>query len=1143
MVGFRTLATGIAGGTGGDFHAADGGAILIAEVDGRVGRYDLQTGAYDPFGSGWSEPVDVVIDRGGTDAFVSERTGAVVRIALSSPARVDGEVIADGLRTPHQMQQSDDGSALYVVERDLMGRLLRIDLSDGALTTVAIGLHMAVGLAVDESRGLAYVIEQGATGGPRLARIDLASGTVAPLVGGLVAPFYLTWTDASHQRLMLVEREPLNRLSFVDVLAPTPARCTIATLPARLASVVPTPSAVIACCEQVLIELDFVATAIPEIALTMPTRPLFCGSWERIPIDLNRTGFTLDDLVFEVDAGPELGEVSLGRQVGLDPARQEIVLVAGPRLGRAALVVREAATNAVLATGAFETTTEWPSEVDGPSIAITGEHEPFVSGAAWGGGPAGPQNVDVIPAMGARRVATVLVDTSSARYPSTAASLDPIRTEWRNELMGDTADPDGVIRSVNHYFREVSFNRFDIAHVGNTVFGPFALANDWTAYFQPDANGNWQFKGNLPQAAVTAAQDEVDFSQVDSLVIIVNTVPAAGITPVRFAWPYASGATVTFMPPGAAMPQMRTIGIVVMPFDWDVQDGRRIHETLSHEIGHNIGLPDLYMSSGGFGPEIADRDVNNFDIMSADGRLAHLSLAHRMMLGWVRPEWIRPYNFALAGGGVDDTITLQAAETIGFGGPPAGRFAGIEVRRADGWNYYFEYRAEQSGQIGDQTLDVDRCLFGSDVVSGGVPVPLTRRSIIEIMNDVDGDGPILRPGDDYEEFDTSGPAQFQIDVVSTAADSAQIRVRYGAGGRPDPQIRPWPGGNVYQSPDIEVRNARNAADTAWANVPWAGNDNTVVAKIRNGGDFPAPQVRALFSVRDYGINGPEMNLPSDSQDIPAGNTVEFTTSWRPPANTPTNDAHFCIKVQIPLYQDPGNPAIVELTEVNNFAQSNYTRFISATASPATRGVSSIAVSNPYEERTRFFVFAQQDSSYYRTFLGHRWLWLDPGETRHVPFLYESLSGDPLHGQRIEHELERVWGVPARVSVVGTIEDPHDRQLHTGQVAGGAELQLGTGRATRILIGDTSLDVVSGRVVLESDGTPVNQGRMLLAIRLDASPDKIFYREGDVAQGSFFVPVDPQEFLGAGPLARVQAHYLGAFSYAPSDSETFEIDLL
>ena len=183
-----------------------------------------------------------------------------------------------------------------------------------------------------------------------------------------------------------------------------------------------------------------------------------------------------------------------------------------------------------------------------------------------------------------------------------------------------------------------------------------------------------------------------------------------------------------------------------------------------------------------------------------------------------------------------------------------------------------------------------------------------------LANDVDGDGPVLSAaGTDYEEDDPTGPAKFQIDLVSSAADSAQVRVRYGGGGRPDPSIRPWPGGDVWKSPDIEIRNAKSDVDGQWLNVPWAGHTNRVVAKVGNGGNFLAKNVPVNFFVKDFSISGaPEFQIGSDRKDVAPGATVEFETEWTPPANTPTDDAHYCVVVRIPLFQDPGNPAIVEL---------------------------------------------------------------------------------------------------------------------------------------------------------------------------------------------------------------------------------------
>ena len=59
-----------------------------------------------------------------------------------------------------------------------------------------------------------------------------------------------------------------------------------------------------------------------------------------------------------------------------------------------------------------------------------------------------------------------------------------------------------------------------------------------------------------------------------------------------------------------------------MPTDWTAVDGRRVHETLSHEIGHNLGLPDLYMNVTGFDPGIQARDVGSWDLMSQRRRSA-----------------------------------------------------------------------------------------------------------------------------------------------------------------------------------------------------------------------------------------------------------------------------------------------------------------------------------------------------------------------------------------------------------------------------------------------------------------------------------------------------------------------------------------
>lgn len=1147
----------VAGGLGAAIGAArvpGQDSIVFVEWAGRISSWDSVTRSVSQLGSGWVEPEGIVVAADGTTAYVSERGGDVLKVDLGAASRADASVLASGLVAPHQLALSPDGAALFVVEFDSAGRLLRIDLGDGAVSEVAGGLQGAIGLALSPDGATAYITQQASAG--QLTQVDLATGATTPLIaGGLIAPFFLAWADglpdghggviSPGTHLLIAERDPANRVSVVNLAAATPARRTVDSVGFRPSSVVPLGDRLYVFADRELTELDVSAGLEPSVRLGMPTGPLFIGGWSRVGVEVGGPGLSFDDLDFEVAGSPITGGISLSRDITFDPAHPEVMLLAGSEPGRFALRAIERATGAVVAEEPFEVTTEWPDELRGAPVQFVGESRWFVTGAAWGGGPAGPQNVDVMPASGTRRVAIILVESTSAAYPTDAPGISAIRNEWQTELLGVT-DPDGIVRGVRQYFQEVSYGRFDIALVGNQVFGPFALPGAFTDYYTWNTDRSvWWANGNLFQACVTAAQNQLDFDQVDTLVCVMRTVPASGATGARFAWPVAGGGTFTFRRPGASTNSSRAFPCLTMPDDWEARDtgGRRTHETLAHEIGHNIGMGDLYMNLSGFDTQIQARDVTTWDLMSNEGPLPQLSLAHRMMLGWIRPAWIRSFDFRVTGG-VDQTLTLQATELVGMGGPPSGRWAGIEVRRADGWNYYFEYRAGQVTQISDRGLASDQRVLGTDVTSPTFTVPQSRRYIILLPNDPDGDGPVLGPGVDFEEPDPSGPANFQFEVISTAVDSAQVRVRYGAGGRPDPSIRPWPGGENWQSPDIEVSNARSTTRPEWRNTPWAGQPNTITARIANRGNFVATGVQADFWVKDFAIgDGPETWIGRDTRTIAPGATVDFTTTWTPPANTPESDAHYCIVVRIPLYQDPGNPAIVELTELNNMAQSNYTRFISATASPARRVLFPVTVSNPYKEPARVFVVPQQSSGWYRTYLEHAWLWLDPGESRRVGVMVESLIEDPAFPE-FKQMRSAFYERPHDLALIGLIENPHDPQLHAAEIMGGANVRVLTARATAIRLEQFDDKLVMGRVFTVDDRQPATHGEVIVSLKPQGIPDKAEYRigQGRLHQdGTFIIELGASNLLADVGWLEGQVHYLGAFGLAPCDSKVVRLE--
>ena len=113
----------------------------------------------------------------GLHAYVTERTGALLRIDLSNANRVHAHVISAGMAAPHQIVLAEDHGHAYLVEFANLGRLLRIDLASGAQTVMADALENAIGLVMSSDLRFAYITEQAPAGG-RLLRIDLANGTV-----------------------------------------------------------------------------------------------------------------------------------------------------------------------------------------------------------------------------------------------------------------------------------------------------------------------------------------------------------------------------------------------------------------------------------------------------------------------------------------------------------------------------------------------------------------------------------------------------------------------------------------------------------------------------------------------------------------------------------------------------------------------------------------------------------------------------------------------------------------------------------------------------------------------------------------------------------------------------------------------------
>lgn len=845
------------------------------------------------------------------------------------------------------------------------------------------------------------------------------------------------------------------------------------------------------------------------VSFGVPRRPLFVGSYNYIPVKVDgQTNF--DDLTFVVPEGAQGGIVSPSREPFFNSKRPCIMLCAGYEPGSYLLQALDAATEEVVGEAEFAVDALWPDEDLGPSRWFTGTPRGHAAGSAWGGGPGAVQNANTIPATGTRRIAILLVDTSTQRFTTTASTLQEHRDRWMNEIINGVTEG-GTTRSTRAFYREVSYGKFDLSA---QVFGPVELPGSFDEYFNSDGTP----KGTYFQACFTAGDSLINYNNFDSLLCVSQSVTGP---PAKSAWPYAS---IGSWGPYATADGNKTCGVISMPNEWGTTNNREIHETFSHELGHNLGMGDQYT------PSVPGRNPGAWEMMHSDDPFPHFTLAHRLALGWVDPKWVQPFNFQSMAAPVDEPVTLAPIEA---GAPPAKQKTGVEIRLADGWNYYFEYRMGQAAQIADRGLPTDDRVLGTDVVSGPFIPPISRPGILLLNNDVDGDGAVLGNGQDYEETDTTDPVyptDFKVDVSGVNGSKADVRIRYGINSRPDPSIRPWPASadRQYQSPDIEIRNARNLADPAWFNVPWIGNPNTVVARVKNNGALDAPKVRVNFYVKNYNVGGgPETFLGTDVRDVAAGATVEFSGPWMPPSS-----GHFCIVVRIPLYQVPANPAVVEMTELNNVAQSNYDRFISATSIP-TREVTEIEVENPYPERTRIFIVPGQDNPLYRTFLEHSWLYLDPGETRIVRVMYEfapdQLTND-VYPSSVRKKYRPFLKRPNRVALTSFIEDPRDYPRHAIQVLGGAQAEVVTGHSTRFQGFSAGEGEARGGVVVSETEQPVRGGKIILRISSGRGRKTVsHFQTVKLKEGGFAAKLRVKG-------DRVKAYYIPASGFADCESE-------
>jgi M6 family metalloprotease-like protein len=1039
--------------------------LWFATEAGEIRTLRLMDGREVLAGSGYRSPVGLVLDANGLGLIVVEAAGLVWDAARRDANRTSalqkanlGDAIASSAPMPN---------ATEIAILTAAGQLVALNKQNGTVKPLVGGFSQPLGLCFDAA-SKALVVLQGGVPNRSIVVVNtdhLNAGQPINVPGDTSAVLAAALNGAPAALIS----DGAGQLTLVDLgggpTASGPALAKAALGLARWQSLV---LAVLSNSVEA-IEWGLDPGTLP---ISMPIAPLFINGYARVEVDLRSRGLARTDVEFVVDEGPGAGFVSAGIEPDASNNAVRIVVGAGLHPGEYHLSAKLIAGGSTIGRARFRVTAHWPDEEVGPPVAVTGKQQIFVRGS-WGGGQTGAQNINVLAAPNSWNVLLVLVDLKDSRYDDAAAP--GVRALWTSHLTGPGP-------CVKQFYEEMSLFKTagplqphgtTIVEATNGAIGPVHLDLGWGDAFEPNASQDvwrgWNPKDTAWQACATALSDFLAdngqgttiLPRSDAVVFIVKTASDDGVEigtkklPAEFAWPQASAASFFWKTATSTAFTNKPMILIndVMPSSMPADKALPSMTVLCHELGHTLGLEDLYQR-GDYPAEVDARAIGELDYMGSEFTLPQASIANKMRLGWIDPSWIETFDFGKNPTG--HAVTLHAVEALARSGPPAGRKAAIEVRIADGWNYYFEHRRTQGGEMTDQQLKTTaggaQVVLGTDVRADGAAKP-ARPVILRLAVDANGKGPLLKvSGEDYEETDVTNPQRqhdFRLvfDQFDAAdANAAHVHVDYIAAHRPELQINPAPGRGDWKSPDIDLQGPGGQ------NKIVKGRTHQIVVRVHNAGSLAAKNVRVGLAWLPFTTSPGDWGVLPDpqKQDIPGLSTVTFTQDWNVPAELKVDDIeveHFCVKASVDAYVDPSDPSNSEIVIFNNWAQSNFDTATVGESSPSERRWTGVGVTNTLPDRSTYLTLAEQDNDYFRIYVGNAWVRLPAGQTRMVEVGYESLAGDAQKAGDFERIYGRGMEAPNKVSFNSFVVRENPTHCSSRELIWGAGLHLRTGHMT------------------------------------------------------------------------------------------------
>ena len=176
----------------------DGGQSMLTASNGHVVRFSLNSGTYAPqtIAAGLttpnSQPVAVALEAGGTTALFSDCSGTAPFCGVLWRASLSGaapKVLASGFNTIGGIAPINATTALITdcgatASACTNGRLLSVNLSNGASTQIINGLNTPLGITLQSGGQTALVAEFNSEGPSSLLQVTLATGAYTTIASG-----------------------------------------------------------------------------------------------------------------------------------------------------------------------------------------------------------------------------------------------------------------------------------------------------------------------------------------------------------------------------------------------------------------------------------------------------------------------------------------------------------------------------------------------------------------------------------------------------------------------------------------------------------------------------------------------------------------------------------------------------------------------------------------------------------------------------------------------------------------------------------------------------------------------------------------------------------------------------------------------